>query len=381
MKFRFVFYAFCIWRVFLFQPLAISTVIPYKANQEYTQILRVNSQKIARERLLLSPLVYPWANFDGVHYLDIAANGYKNNGRFFPFFPVAIHLLSLGAQQNTTLQFLVAFFISNFSFFISLILLYKLVKKQFDEKIAFWSCIFLMVFPTSFFFVSIYSEGLFLLLILLSFYFADRKSFLLAGAFAGLSALTRPVGIVMFPVLLYMTYRSYRSHMTYRILYPFLVPLFLSVFALYCYFRWQDPLYFIHAQGLLSNGRSVSSFVFPFQTVYRYFKILTSVSSHVYEWWVALLEIICFLIASTLLVIAWIKKIRFEYLFFATSAFLLPSSSGTFSGLPRYILILFPIFIVLGTMQSKLLRIVYITFSLTLTFILLLLFSRGYFIA
>ncbi len=379
MKFRFVFYAFLIWRVFLFEPLAISIVLPYRPHQEYTQILDVNGLKIQKEKLLLSPLIYPWANFDGVHYLDIAANGYKDNGRFFPLLPLVIRLFSFGAQQYTTVQFVVAFLISNFSFLISLFLLYSLVKKQFNVKVAFWSCIALLVFPTSFFFVSVYAESLFLLLILLSFYFADKKNWLLASIFAGLSTLTRPVGIVMFPVLLYITYKSHKSYMIY--LYLLLIPLFLSVFSVFCYFRWHDPLYFIHAQGLLSNGRSVTRFVFPLQTVYRYFKILTSVNSQVYEWWVALLEIISFIFAFILLVIAWVKKVRFEYLMFAIFAFLLPSSSGTFSGLPRYILILFPIFIRLGMIQNKLFRFTYIIISLVLSFVLLLLFSRGYFIA
>jgi len=82
-----------------------------------------------------------------------------------------------------------------------------------------------------------------------------------------------------------------------------------------------------------------------------------------------------------LLILAFRKKMRTSYLVFGSLAFVLPTLSGTFSSLPRYVLVLFPAFIYLGMIKSKLIQ-----FGLWVIFGLLLiisaaLFYQGYWIA
>jgi hypothetical protein len=60
---------------------------------------------------------------------------------------------------------------------------------------------------------------------------------------------------------------------------------------------------------------------------------------------------------------------------------LIPASSGTFSGLPRYILPLFPIFLSLALITSKPLKVAYCVIGIILLFLCFMYFSKGYFIA
>lgn len=72
---------FLVWRAALFLPaLFASKLIPLKPDFVY----------MPKTDLLF----YPFANFDGVHYLSIASIGYENKARFLPLFPILIKNLS-----------------------------------------------------------------------------------------------------------------------------------------------------------------------------------------------------------------------------------------------------------------------------------------------
>ena len=355
-------------------------LIPYRLGSEYTNIWHY----IKPYQPVLHFLLYPWSNFDGVHYLDIAGNGYTTNARFMPFYPMIIKLISIFLNQNTPYgvgQFFIAFLMSNLFFLAGLFILYKLVRIDYSKKITYWTIIFLLVFPTSFFFGAIYSESLFLLLIILSFYFARRKNWFLAGAFAGLSSLTRIVGIIMFFALLVEFYLQKEKISLKNLLYIAIAPVGTIVYTIYNKFRWGNFFYFWQAQGELANGRSVNKIIFFPQTIFRYFKILAGLPTTQYEWWIALLELLTFLLVFFLLFLAWKKKVRLSYLIFSLGCFLIPTLSGTFSGLPRYVAPLFPIYLTLAVTNKKIVSIIYVTISIIVSFILLMFFSRGYFVA
>lgn len=68
---------------------------------------------------------------------------------------------------------------------------------DFKEDIAKLTVLLLLIFPTSFYLGALYSESLFLALTVSSFYFARKKSWLLASILAGFSAVTRLIGIAV----------------------------------------------------------------------------------------------------------------------------------------------------------------------------------------
>ena len=347
--------AFIIWRFSLFIFSFFSQFIPLRGGFVYNS---------------------PWANFDGIHYLDIATHGYTTDARFMPLYPLIIKFFSFFIPY----PFIVGLILSNIFFLVSLFVLKKLLELDYDKKRIIWTIIFLLVFPTSFFFGAVYSESLFFLLTLLSFYFARKKLWLLAGLFGAFASATRVVGIILLPVLLIEYIKQKQKNMK-DLLGILLIPLGTISYSIYNFFRWGNPIYFLQAQGELSNGRAVNSIILPPQLIYRYFKILFTVSPVQYDWWIALLEFAMFWFGVMLIYIMWKQKIRLSYLAFTVLGMLVPMMSGTLTGFPRYVLPLFPLFIAMSGIKNKVFKIVYVGISIVLSFILLSLFARGYYIA
>lgn len=190
---------------------------------------------------------------------------------------------------------------------------------------------------------------------------------------------TRVVGIAILPALLYEFAKSEKINRKLALF--LIIPLGLITYSVFNYYKWHNFLYFILAQGEVGNNRSVTEIVFFPQTIFRYSKILTTVPVNSHDWGIAILELISFLFTVIFLYIAWKRKVRTSYLVFALINFLIITSTGTFSALPRYILTIFPIFIALALIKNKPLKFFYIIISSTLLFILLMLFSRGYFVS
>ena len=375
--FKKIIFLFVAWRLFLFVPLILAQIfLGYRKGFDYTSPSYWSS--------ISHFLVAPWGNFDGVYYLIIAGGGYTvDNAGFFPLFPLIINAVSsvFGSVQAFDLrQYFAALILVSIFFASALLFIYKLVRLDYDSNVAMLTIIFILIFPTSFFFASIYSESLFLLLTILSFYFARKKKWILASIFASLLTATRIVGIAILPALIF-EFIKVEKKFSSKALSLLLIPLGVLGYMYFNFLQWGNTLQFIKAQGNLQNERSVEQIILFPQTIFRYFKILTSVSPSIYEWWIALLEISAFVFAAVLLYIAWKKKIRTSYLIFSIAAFLIPASSGTFTGLPRYVLILFPIFIALALVKNKILKISYAIIAIILLFILFALFSKGYYVS
>lgn len=370
--------AFIAWRLFLFVPLIISSYfIQTRKGFEYTTFLHFSSQN-----LLSNFLIYPWANFDGIYYLYIAGSGYTvDNAGFFPLFPALIKLLSFSSPNFSFNEFIIGFILSSLFFLLSLMFLYRLLSLDYTAKIALSTVIVILVFPTSFFFAAIYPESLFLLLTVLTFYFARKGNWLISSLFAVLLTATRIVGIAIFPALLFEFYIQNKTLISKKIIPILFVPAGLIFYSWFNLTSFRTPLQFIKAQGALHNSRSVEQIILLPQTLIRYLRILSELRFNQFEWWVAMLEFASFIFAAVLLYLAWKKKIRMSYIVFSLFAFLIPISTGTFSGLPRYVLILFPIFIALALVKNRYVKITYAVISLILLTILFMLFSKGYYVS
>jgi len=317
--------------------------------------------------------ISPWANFDGVRYLSIAQNGYVSEAVFFPLFPFLTKLFGILFGGNYLWAGMI---VSNMAFALAVILFYKLIRLDGDAKRGKEAILWLLLFPASFFFGAVYSEGLFFLLLIASFYFAQKKQWGLAMIAAFFLCVTRLIGVFIIPALIY-EYFSENKKINWGF---FTIPLGLVGYALFNLIKWGDLLYFVHAHSELNNGRSVSSIILFPQTIYRYIKILLSLPANVFEWQIALLELVMFCLVLYLLYSAWRNKVRLSYLIFSALAFLMPASSGTFSGLPRYVAILFPIYLAI-TYQPKIIKGVWAIISFALLSILTMFFLRGYFVA
>lgn len=376
-----IFKYFLVWRILLFLPVSLGVLL--LNNGSSYPFFEISYYKELPE-ILSNSLFKVWANFDGVHYLNIASSGYITEARFFPLFPLLIYILSIG-NLWFPLTFTTAIILPNFLFLGALLVFFKLLKLDYSEKISIGSIKYLLFFPTAFFFASVYSEGLFLLLLLSSFYFARKQKWIWAVLAATLLCTTRFVGICIIPALIYEFLQSNRlsSFKEWIKLSAiiFVIPAGLLMYALFNFYKWGNYLYFLTAQTELGNSRTATTLILPPQTLFRYLKILMSLPPTIFEWWIAVIEILSFVFGGLLLYFAWRNKVRTSYLIYGLLAFLIPVLSGTFSGLPRYLLVVFPVFIGISLLKSDTIKKAYMAVGAALLFILFMFFTRAYFIA
>ena len=142
-----------------------------------------------------------WQQYDAYHYLRLAEQGYANyteGGRplflvFFPLYPWLMRLLHLAIPSYA----LCGHILSSLCYIGSCYLFTRLVTEEFGRSVGRLGLLFLTAYPFSFFFASIHTESLFLLLSLACFYFIRRHNYPLAGLLGALAALTRMQGVFL----------------------------------------------------------------------------------------------------------------------------------------------------------------------------------------
>ncbi len=281
-----------------------------------------------------------FSRYDAEWYLEIAKNGYhyssvpgvQSSTAFFPLYPALMAAGSklLFAHRDISIL-LVGLLISNVSLLIALGYLMALVRLDFDEETAGRSVLYLLIFPTTLFFSAVYTESLFLCAIVSAIYYARRGRWLLAGLAGAAATLTRPPGVLIFPVLAleYLHQRNFR----WREIRPdfaalCLVPLALILHFGYLYWKFGDFLLFLrseHAWGRLSGGGSwLGSF------------------AHIE---VGDIFVVSVVVVS--LVVAW-RRLRPSYRLYALLIFLMPIATGTPTSMARFCSVIFPLYLALA---------------------------------
>jgi len=120
---------------------------------------------------------------------------------FFPFYPIMIHLfailLSLLGLNPIATATLAGVIISALGTLAAMLALYDLTHEAIGEDGAMRAVFYMLIFPTSFFFVQVYSEGLFVGLAFGCLAMLKRKHLVLAALLAGVATMTRAVGIAL----------------------------------------------------------------------------------------------------------------------------------------------------------------------------------------
>ena len=372
---------FLIWRIFDFLVIFLSQkVIPYLGFFPY-------SDQLPGFNLL--SWVSALANFDGLHYISIARSGYAQYEQaFFPLYPMLIKFLTPLFFNN---QLLTGLIISNVSFFIGITILARSYK---DGN---WLLIFLLAFPTSFFFGAVYTEGLFFLLLIFALYFLKKEKYLLVVVFSFLASLTRLVGVfLIIPMIFHFINKNKKPIIYYlsSIISPILG------LGIYCLYLWQttgDPLFFLTSQPIFGANRSSHLIILP-HVYWRYFKIFIT-AAHDSRYFVSLIEFLMFNFVFVVLILDLFKiiKLKINELMnyelritnynqlglniFSFANLILPTLTGTFSSIPRYSLFSISFFIYLSQIKNVVIKYSIIGIFLILHILLLGYFTQGYFIS
>lgn len=302
-----------------------------------------------------------WTKWDSGWYLSIAERGYFWDGPhtwssvvFFPFYPVAIRFLAKIIQFFTEYNFVLAgLIISNLALLFSCFYIYRLVRCDFDKRKAFRAVFYLLIFPTSVFLASLYTESLFLLLCLASFYYARQQKWITSSICGGLAALTKPLGVFLFFILLfeYLEQRKFNlAKIKASVFSLFLTPFGLLLFMSHLYDKFKNPFLFIFAQESWGRKLQISeALTFTWQN----FKNLISKPSQNMAYLTSNLFDYAFLFLFFVLAIFVFLLLRKSYGLYMLLGLFIPLTTGQMLSMSRYVLILFPAFIFLALLGKN----------------------------
>lgn len=311
-----------------------------------------------------------FSNWDGGHFIGIAENGYKENFQyaFFPLYPIIIKLVNYFIGNYN----LSAVLISIISVFFALHILFKLISLDFGKKPAQNTILFLVFFPTSFYFLVSYSESLFLLLTIAAFYFLRERKLFLATFAAILAGATRFAGIAVILGFLLEVYLT--SGFNKKNWYVILAPLGLFSYCVYLYLNTGDPFFFVSAQTHWQRTLSLPGMNF-FQAIRGLadISLLRSNPNVILD--------LSFAILGLGLAIRTLRFLPISYSVYSLISIAIPLFTPTLSSIPRFILPVFPIFIVLALLKNEYGKLFYQVISLMFLSVLAVLFINGYWVS
>ena len=160
---------------------------------------------------LVAHLTEPWRHWDTPYYLMIAKNWYRPGGpelSFPPLYPVLIGILGRIIGGNYLPAALIISWVSTFA---ACILLVQTYRDYTDEPTTQRAVKYLLLFPTAFFLFAGYTESLFLVFSLLSWQGAKNGVWWQAGVFGLLASFTRFIGVYLLAAYAWMWLKAPRK--------------------------------------------------------------------------------------------------------------------------------------------------------------------------
>jgi dolichyl-phosphate-mannose-protein mannosyltransferase len=314
-----------------------------------------------------SPFWDPFTRYDAGWYYQIARSGYAfvpggpsvgvgKPGKiaYFPLYPLLMRYTGRLFGRTAGDVYLGGIAVSWIAFVAAMIALYYLARLDLPHRRAERAALLTAVFPFSFFFGMVYTEALFLLLVLLSVLGFRRRRWLLGGVAGALATATRVNGILIWPALAWIAWRG-ASDARDRVraaIGLLLVGAGVGAYSLYVYrlsghpfewavsisrwgyypggAPWRAPLGLVKALAMHPYAYLAGDRMALYDTLYGVTG-LAFVAAIPFVWW----------------------RFGAAYGLFMALNLWLPLSSGTFEGLGRYCSVLFPCFIWLATIRSR----------------------------
>ena len=323
--------------------------------------------------ILFSPL----ARWDSVWYLGIAHDGYDGGAdtAFFPLYPLLVRTLVLPHPSEAALL-VSAYVVSLACFAGALYLLERLVELELGRPIAGTTVWLVALFPAALFFGAPYSESLFLLVSVGAFYAARTGRWAWAGVLAAAAAGTRSAGIVLL-VPLFLLWFDSRPRRRGDLAWLALAPLGLAAYALHLEVAHDDAFAFIDAQKIWFR-----EFAGPFVGVWDgttaawdgVRQLASGSRDTVYfeqaagdPFRVAAINLLlfAFLVFAVVAVVGAFRRLPRAYGAYALAALALPLSYPVgpqpLMSLPRFLAVLFPLFMWLAVVSEERGRVVPVT--------------------
>jgi hypothetical protein len=323
-----------------------------------------------------SPFWDTFARYDTGHFQNIAWGGYVPvpNGRsdiaYFPVYPLLMRWVGNLFGHHHAILYLSGIFVSWVCFVLAMVALYHLARLDLSRRGAERAVLLMTIFPFAFFFGVAYSESTFVLFTVLAFYLFRTRRWVIGGLCAGIATATRVPGIMMWPALAWIAWRTMEPTRRDRVGAAAGLVLAASGFGAYCAYiyaltgnpfewaatlqrwgyypggaPWMAPVHLLHVLATHPYQYLVGDRMAPYDALYGVTGIL-------------------FVIAVPFV---W-RRFGAGYGLFMLLNLYLPLSSGSFEGMGRYCAVLFPAFIWLATCRSRVVQTgLIVTFALFYT--------------
>jgi Gpi18-like mannosyltransferase len=361
--------------IFVVWVIAIVNISYWASNELYgirdfqtKEILEANKLERVHSPEILEGLI----RWDAAWYLDIAINGYHKvhptdtpgveTNRQTAFFPLYPALIKTGMKLGLSPVW-AAVGINIILSFGALILIYLISLEWLKErKLAMRTALLFLFFPSSFFLISPYSEALFCFLSFGAFYFALRKNWLTANIFLAFCTLSRSAGLIvaLCIFLLYLRNKNYRLSNIDRSIFTFLLaPLGLIAYMIYLWHNFGNPLLMLESQKYWAQSINPNIFNTFWDKTVDVFRAAITPGYNAFggdygKEWINILTYGSFVVFGAVSVWGIIRKqLIFPLALYVLFSLLFFISKGNFISVNRYVLPLFPVFILLALYTRK----------------------------
>ena len=284
------------------------------------------------------------ATWDAAHYLILSQTGYEAGSHscaFYPLWPGLIHVTSYLTFGHPLLASLL---LANALSLLAFWLFYCLVKNHFGEVVGNNSLVLLLAFPGALFFSFPYTESLYLAMVLACFLELERGHYALPAVTAFLMPLTKAIGVFMVFPLAWHLYEQKKSWKHWLLL---LAPLlgYAAYFGV-MYAQTGNAFEGFAAQKDYPNSPSIKN-MFNLPGIFAAAVNIQSVGGMMDS----ALDRGFFLLFLVLLPLVY--KLNKTWFFYTLPAGLVPALTSWFMSYRRYIMVCFPIFIILAQLLQK----------------------------
>ena len=202
--------------------------------------------------------VAPWGGWDTYFYLKIATDGYvSSNGStvqigWFPLYSLVIKAVSFFVPN----VYWAALVVSNLCLLAALLLMGLWLSDHIGPESAFRSVLFLIFFPSSMVLSGAFSESIFLVLLLASFYLAHLRRPGWACLVFSLLLISRPMALPLIPFFLIalnpLAGPDWKTRV-YRLAPVVLLPIPFLIYFGYLWHLTGDPLAYVHHKLAAGN--------------------------------------------------------------------------------------------------------------------------------
>ncbi len=278
-----------------------------------------------------------WQRFDANWFLKIAERGYSledGSTAFFPLYPLLTRLVGILISNI----FLASLIVSAISLVVALVLFQRVASDYgADVGSVKRALIYLLVFPSAFFLFAGYTEATYLAFVLGSFWFAKRRNWPMVAFMGAMAALTRGIGILLLLPLLYMWWTQEGQRLWRDALILQAIPLAALSYLVYTklatFFSYQ--------------GQWHTEFSFPWQ----HFTEFVTLGLRHQLLPIDVFNLLITLLWGVLILFVW-RKFPKELGLYSVLMLLTPlfglNTGQPFVSMLRYVLVIFPVFILLG---------------------------------